>query len=382
MAMLRLHAGRTLRGQPGGDESHQGKHDGTGDQDSRIRRRDPERKCLEPASKQQGTTESGCDAEADDGRGLSADERANLAGARPERDADANLGRTLAHRVREHAVEAERGKRKRDERERPHEHERESLPARAAIDHIGHQRRPVDHQLRIQSRNLVAHGTEQLLQRSLGGNRLHERPVPVAGKLTMGVVDDHAWGAIDVEGHVPDDSEDFKLPAGSDDPLSDHALVGHSGKRHAGKIRAHDRPARRAGIVARVEGAPGQHGNAECGEEIATDDAVLKREAGSVERPAGQRSAANLRIPRVIAASRRKTGDAAGGLRARDHREPARQLLLDKRPAGLVVAARRQVHLEGEDAVGTNAEIHALQALKTREEHTRAREQRQRQRQL
>ena len=52
----RLDAGRALRRQPGGDESDQGEHDGTGDQDSRIRRRDPERECPEPASKHQRTS--------------------------------------------------------------------------------------------------------------------------------------------------------------------------------------------------------------------------------------------------------------------------------------------------------------------------------------
>ena len=87
-----------------------------------------------------------------------------LSGGRPERDANADLRRPLAHRVRQHTVEAERSECQRNDRERAHEHEGEPFPARAAIHDLGHRRRPVDHEFRIQSSHLSAYGTQQLLR--------------------------------------------------------------------------------------------------------------------------------------------------------------------------------------------------------------------------
>ena len=52
------------------------------------------------------------------------------------------------------------------------------------------------------------------------GDHLRQRPVPVAGKLTMGVVDDHRRRAIDVEGHVANDADDLELAAAGSDALA------------------------------------------------------------------------------------------------------------------------------------------------------------------
>ena len=114
---------------------------------------------------------------------------------------------------------------------------------------------------------------------------------------------------------------------------------GTPGNACAREVRAHDRPPRRTRIVARVEAASGEHGNPERREEIAADDPLLHREAASVERRAGQRTGADLGVPRVIAAGRRQTGDAASGRHARNRLEPAGQFLLERRPARRVVAS-------------------------------------------
>ena len=67
---------------------------------------------------------------------------------------------------------------------------------------------------------------------------------------------------------------------------------------------------------------------------------------------------------------------------ARDCLEPAGQLLLEGRPSRLVVPARRQIHLEGEDTLDANAEVHLLQPMEAGQEDGRSREQRQRERHL
>ena len=169
------------------------------------------------------------------------DDGPDLSGGRPERDADANLRRPLAHRVGEHSVDAKRGERKRDDRECRHEHEGEALPARAAFHDFCHRRRPMHHQLGIESRHFPAHVTHQLLRHPLGGDDLRQRPVPVAGELTMGVVDDHRRRAVDIEGDVADDPDDLELLAAGGNPLSENALERQARKRHPGEVGADDR---------------------------------------------------------------------------------------------------------------------------------------------
>ena len=149
-----------------------------------------------------------------------------------------------------------------------------------------------------------------------------------------------------------------------------------------GEVCADDRPVRRAGAVASIEAAAGQQGNSECCKEIAADDPLLHREPASVDCPAGKRAGANLCIPRVIAAGRRKTGDSTCGPHARDSLEPAGQLLLERCPLRLVVPARRQINFKGEDPLDANAEVHLLQPVQAGQKDGRSREQRQRERQL
>ena len=198
----------------------------------------------------------------------------------------------------------------------------------------------------------------------------------------MRVVDDHRWRAVHVERDVADDADDLELPSAGGDALAGNAFVRHAGKCDAGEVGAHDGPIRRARGITIVEAASGQHGNPEGGKQIAADDPLLHREAASIDRRAGQRSAANLRVPRVIAASRWKTGDAACGRHARDRLEPAGQLLLEGRSPRLVVPNRRQIQLEGEHTLDANADVHLLQPMEAGQKHGRACQQRQRERQL
>ena len=127
-------------------------------QNARIRRTDAERECRKPSPEHQRAAETSGEAESDDHGGLTEDERPRLRGGRPERDPDANLPGTLAHRVGEDPVEPEGGEQEGNEGEGAHQHEGEPLTAGAATDHIGHRGRPVHHELRIERRHGVTHG--------------------------------------------------------------------------------------------------------------------------------------------------------------------------------------------------------------------------------
>ena len=103
----------------------------------------------------------------------------------------------------------------------------------------------------------------------------------------------------------------------------------HVRKSLPGEVRAHDRPARRARIVAIIEAASGEERNPEGREEIAADDPLLHREPASVDRRSGQRTGADVGVPRVIAAGRRQAGDAASRRHARNRFQLAGQFLLE-----------------------------------------------------
>ena len=57
---------------------------------------------------------------------------------------------------------------------------------------------------------------KRFVGRSLGRDDLRERPVPVVRKLTMCPVDDHRRRAVDIEGHVADDTDDLVFAAGAE----------------------------------------------------------------------------------------------------------------------------------------------------------------------
>ena len=101
---------------------------------------------------------------ADDGGRLAEDQRAYLSGAGPEGDADSNLCRALAHRVREHTIDAERGKRKRDDREGPMSASANRSRLVPRIDDLRHRRRAVHDQLRIESLHLTPYRSQQFVR--------------------------------------------------------------------------------------------------------------------------------------------------------------------------------------------------------------------------
>ena len=91
----------------------------------------------------------------------------------------------------------------------------------------------MDHQFRIQRRDLGPHGCENSLRRALGRHDLRERPVPVVCELTMRVVDDQRRCSVDIERHVTHDADNLAAPSASGIrcPIT-------ASKRHAWKCRA------------------------------------------------------------------------------------------------------------------------------------------------
>ena len=97
------------------------------EQDSGIRRTDLEYEQRQPASEDQGAADANNETDRQYQSGLPQHSHAHLSGGRPERHPDPDLLRPLAHRVGEHAVEAQRGEHQRHPREGTHQDERESL---------------------------------------------------------------------------------------------------------------------------------------------------------------------------------------------------------------------------------------------------------------
>ena len=80
----------------------------------------------------------------------------------------------------------------------------------------------------------------------------------------------------------------------------------------------------------------------------------------------------------MVAAGRRQTGETACGRHSRDRFQPAGQRFEEGRAARRVVARRRQVHLEGQDALDAKAERDSLQLMEACQQDSRTGEQRQR----
>ena len=104
-------------------------------------------------------------------------------------------------------------------------------------------------------------------------------------------VDDHRRRAVDIEGHVADDTDDFVFAAGAE-PLTEDAFKGNAWKCRAGEVRADDRTGGRTHVVPLVEVASRQQRDAESVEQPPADHAILQCEAAAIEGDARQRSAA------------------------------------------------------------------------------------------
>ena len=266
-------------------------------------------------------------------------------------------------------------------RTRPY-HEGEPFAAGATTDDIGHRRWPVHDELRIQPRHVRTHGIEHVFRRLTGRDHLDERPVPIVGVLTVGTIDDHRRRPVHVQRDIAHDADDPPLAAACPDPLPEHPVERHAGEGQPGKVRAHDRSTRRPRIVAVIEGAAGNDGNSQCAEDIATDHPLLHGKAASVDGCAGKRTRDDLRVPRVIAAGCRQTGDTASRRHARNRLESPRELLLKRCAPRRVVRGGGQVHLEGQDTVSAEAEDDLAVAVEARQQDDGATEQRQRERHL
>ena len=183
---------------------------------------------------------------------------------------------------------------KRDARERRHQHEREALAADPAADDLGHRRRTVDDQLRIDRGDLGTHARQNAIGRQARRHDLRERPVPVVGKLTMGVIDDEGRCTVDVERDVADDADNLELAAERR----------QCAVRRRRRAASPETPARakfalttaRAGAPASSRASktrPASTGISERREEVAADHALLNVES---ESPADRRPGARTTL--------------------------------------------------------------------------------------
>ena len=130
-----------------------------------------------------------------------------------------------------------------------------------------------------------------------------------------------------------------------------------------------------------VEHAAGKHGYLEDLEKMAADRAVLRLER---LRDAGPDQWATLDHgwPTVPIASRRQAGRAAGLRDAWNRLDPPDELFLKDCASPGVVAHGRQADVERQNPIDADAKIDLLQSMKACEEHARASQKRQGQRDL
>ena len=88
------------------------------------------------------------------------------------------------------------------------------------------------------------------------------------------------------------------------------------------------------------------------------------------------------RAPGMVAAGRRKTRGSARRGHAGDRLNRCGQLFLEGGASRGIVADGRKVHVEGEDALDAESEVHLLQTVEARQQHAGADQQRQREREL
>src|SRR5688572_18471688 len=92
----------------------------------------------------------------------------------------------------------------------------------------------------------------------------------------MRVIDHETRRSVDIKRRITDDADDLERRAVADgNPLADHAVERHSGKRRLGKVGTHHRASWSALIVASIERAAGKQRDVQRFEEIATYCALL-----------------------------------------------------------------------------------------------------------
>ena len=104
------------------------------------------------------------------------DERADGAGLRAEREADAHLALAAAHRVAQHAVEADSRERQREERVSGNDQQREAFLRDAAADDVGEHARLVEDQRGIDRVELASDVVEQARRSGDPTTRLRSAP--------------------------------------------------------------------------------------------------------------------------------------------------------------------------------------------------------------
>jgi hypothetical protein len=136
-------------------------------------------------------------------------------------------------------------------------------------------------------------------------------------------------------------------------------------------------------VIACIEGATCTHRNPERSEEIAVDCPLLDVEAvSSGHLGASFRAAENGSIPTVVGPAGGKKGNRARCVYAGNGLQTPRQLVVERAASRRVVAGAGKVHFERDHIVNVKPKIDLLQAIETRQQHSGAGEERQREREL
>src|SRR5687768_4636949 len=93
----------------------------------------------------------------------------------------------------------------------------------------------------IDRRHDGANVRENALGRAVARDDLCQRPIPVAGELTMGGIDRSGSSSVDVDRHVANDADNLAAgpPSEHADPLSNHLIERQSRKRY---LQADEKP--------------------------------------------------------------------------------------------------------------------------------------------
>src|SRR5262249_46987315 len=110
----RVYASCPTRREVAGHERDRAQERRHGDEAQRVERRDAEQQRSEESRHAKRAAEADRDADAAEKRAVADDEPEDVATLRAERDANADLLRSLGHRVRDDAVDTDRGEHERD----------------------------------------------------------------------------------------------------------------------------------------------------------------------------------------------------------------------------------------------------------------------------
>ena len=211
-----------------------------------------------------------------------------------------------------------------------------------------------------------------------------ECPVAVVRELTVSVIHGKRRGSVHVERDVADDANNLETLASTGrNTLPDDGIKRHPGKSCPGKVGAHDDARRRAAVVARIEGTAASTGISRAAKTspLTVRCWMLNPSALLTCVPA-RGPLTNRRIPSVIASSGRKKRNAARRDHTGNRSKTASQLLLKGGASLLIVPDARKVHVEREDSVNAEPEIHLLQPMEARQQHAGADQQCERKREL